>query len=369
MKSQQSFRAAYPRGFTSDNIAGVSPEVMDALVACNAGQATPYGNDAVSQRLEQRITDIFEHEASVFLVSTGSAANALSLAAMTPPWGSVLSHADAHINRDECGAPEFFTDGAKLVQLGGDNAKLDLTALKAQATRMVGDVHSVQPSCVSISQATETGSVYSLDEIETVGKICRDAKLGLHMDGARFANALVTLGCSPAEMTWKRGVDVLSLGATKNGTFGVDAIVLFRKDLAPALAFRRKRAGQLNSKMRFFSAQVEAYLADDLWLRNAQQANAMAKALAAGFSSIPGAEILGEPQANILFCRLSSPLIQGLLAEGFRFYHDRWEPGVVRFVTTFATTRADVDDLLAVTKSLASQKLANDTSSFKVHAK
>lgn len=188
---------------------------FDALAACNAGHAVPYGNDALSLKLEQRISEIFEHDASVFLVSTGSAANALSLAVLTPPWGSVLSHADAHINRDECGAPEFFTDGAKLVQLGGDNAKLDLAALKAQATRMVGDVHSVRPSCVSISQATEIGSVYSLDEIEAIGAICREAGLGLHMDGASFANALVTLGCSPAEMTWKRGVDVLSLGLPK----------------------------------------------------------------------------------------------------------------------------------------------------------
>ena len=354
MKNQDNRPAGRARGFTSDNIAGVSPEVMDALAVCNAGQAAPYGNDAQSRKLEQRVSEIFEREASVFLVSTGSAANALCLAAMTPPWGAVLSHADAHINRDECGAPEFFSDGAKLVQLAGDDAKLDLAALKVQATRMVGDVHSVQPSCVSISQATEAGSIYSLDEIEAIGAICRDAKLGLHMDGARFANALVTLGCSPAEMTWKRGVDALSLGATKNGTFGVDAIVLFRKDLAQPLAFRRKRAGQLNSKMRFFSAQMEAYFADDLWLRNARRANATAKALAVGLSSIPGTEIQGEPQANILFCRLSSALIQGLLAERFQFYHDRWAPGVVRFVTSFATSQDDVDDLLTVAKRLAS---------------
>ena len=363
MSKRQDHPATYPRGFTSDNIAGVSPEVLDALLACNAGQAPPYGNDALSQRLERGVSEIFEREVSVFLVSTGSAANGLSLAVMTPPWGSVLSHGDAHINRDECGAPEFFTNGAKLVQLGGDNAKLDLVALEVQASRMVGDVHSVQPSCVSISQATEVGGVYSLDEIEAIGAICRDAKLGLHMDGARFANALVTLGCSPAEMTWKRGVDALSLGATKNGTFGVDVIVLFRRDLAQALAFRRKRGGQLNSKMRFFAAQVEAYLAHDLWLRNARRANAMAKALAAGLSSIPETEILSEPQANILFCRMSSPLIQGLLAEGFRFYHDRWEPGVVRFVTSFTTTQADVDDLLAALKRLAGEMPADNAAS------
>jgi threonine aldolase len=345
-------QAAFPRGFTSDNIAGASPEVMNAVVACNLGQALPYGNDEQSRRLDQQVAEIFEREASVLLVSTGSAANALGLAAMTPPWGSVLGHADAHINRDECGAPEFFTGGAKLVQLGGEHAKIDLAALKAQATRMVGDVHSVQPSCVTITQATEVGSVYTLDEIADIGGVCQEAKLGFHMDGARFANALVTLGCSPAEMTWKRGVDVLSLGATKNGTFGVDVIVVFRRELTQALSFRHKRAGQLNSKARFFAAQIEAFLSNDLWLRNARHANAMAKALATGLAAVPGTEIQAEPQANILFCRLSHGLIQGLLAEGFRFYHDRWEPGVVRFVTSFATTQGDVDDLLAVARTL-----------------
>ncbi|MGR4844664.1 threonine aldolase family protein [Rhizobium sp. LARHSG275] len=341
------------RGFTSDNIAGISPEMMEAIVRCNAGQAAPYGNDEVTQRLEVRMSNIFEKDVKVFLVSTGSAANALCLATMTPPWGSVLSHADAHINRDECGAPEFFCDGAKLVQLGGENAKIDLAALQAQSKRMVGDVHSVQPSCVSITQATEVGSVYSLDEIEAIGAVCRDAGLGLHMDGARFANGLVTLGCSPAEMTWKRGVDALSFGATKNGTFGVDAIVLFNQDLAQPLAFRRKRAGQLGSKMRFFSAQMEAYLADDLWLSNARHANAMAKALAAGLASISGAKVDRDPEANILFCKLADHLINGLLSAGFRFYHDRWEAGTVRFVTSFATTQADVDDLLAAANDLA----------------
>jgi len=342
------------RGFTSDNIAGASPEVMAALAACNAGQAMPYGNDEASKRLEQRVSEVFEREVSLFLVSTGSAANALSLAAMTPPWGSVLSHADAHINRDECGAPEFFTGGAKLVQLGGENGKIDRVALKLNAIRMIGDVHSVQPSCASITQATEVGSVYSLDEIDTIGAICRDANIGLHMDGARFANALVSIGCTPAEMTWKRGVDILSLGATKNGTFGVDAIVVFKEELASTLAFRRKRAGQLSSKMRFLSAQMEAYLADDLWLDNARHSNAMAKTLATGLRAIPDVAIGDDPQANILFCKLPMQIIEGLLSQGFTFYHDRWEPGVVRFVTSIATTQADIEDLLAAARRLAS---------------
>jgi threonine aldolase len=173
------------------------------------------------------------------------------------------------------------------------------------------------------------------------------------MDGARFANALVALDCSPAEMTWKAGVDVLALGATKNGALGVDAIVSFRKELASELAYRRKRAGQLSSKMRFLAAQMEAYFADDLWLRNARHANAMASALASGLEAIPGVELFHRPGANILFCRIPAGLIQGLLAQGFHFYHDRWGPGVVRLVTSFATAQEDVDDLLAVAREVA----------------
>jgi threonine aldolase len=334
-----------PRGFWSDNIAGVSPEVIAAVAACNAGQALPYGNDDLTRSLERRFADVFEHEVDVYLVSTGSAANGLALAAVTPPWGSVLSHADAHINRDECGAPEFYTAGAKLIQLPGKAAKIDLDALTVNATRMVGDVHSVQPSSVSITQATEVGSVYTLDEIGAISAICQSAKLALHMDGARFANALVALGCSPAQMTWKAGVDLVSFGATKNGTLGVDAVVSFRKDIASALAFRRKRAGQLSSKMRFMSAQMHAYLQDGLWLHNAAHANDMAKALARGLASIPGVEIQQVPEANILFCRLPMRLIRGLIDMGFGFYHDRWEPGIVRFVTSFSTTAEDVAEL------------------------
>jgi threonine aldolase len=343
----------HSRGFTSDNTAGVSPEVIVALAACNAGQALPYGNDDLTRSVERRFSEVFEHEVDVFLVSTGSAANALALAAVTPPWGSVLSHADAHINRDECGAPEFYTAGAKLVQLPGKAAKIDLDALIAHADRMVGDVHSVQPSSVSITQATEVGSIYTLDEIGSISEVCQSAKLPFHLDGARFANALVTLGCSPAEMTWKAGVDLVSFGATKNGTLGVDAVVSFRKDIASTLAFRRKRAGQLSSKMRFMSAQMDAYLHDGLWLCNAAHANDMAKALAAALASIPGVEIQQPPEANILFCRLPMPLIRGLLDMGFRFYHDRWEPGIVRFVTSFSTMAEDVADLAKAASSLA----------------
>ncbi|TDW59965.1 L-threonine aldolase [Novosphingobium sp. PhB55] len=344
-----------PRVFTSDNVAGASPEMIAAVAACNSGPAMPYGNDPLTLAVEQKLAEVFEREVDVFLVSTGSAANALALAAVTPPWGSVLSHSDAHINRDECGAPEFYTAGAKLVQIPGAAGKIDPDILAANANKMVGDVHSVQPSSASITQATEVGTLYGLDEIGVIGEICRGAGVALHMDGARFANALVTLGCSPAEMTWKAGVDLVSFGATKNGTFGVDAVVSFRKELSSSLAFRRKRAGQLSSKMRFMAAQMDAYLKDGLWLRNATHANRMAQTLAAGLTSIPGVEIQQEPQANILFCRLPLPMISGLLDLGFKFYHDRWEPGVVRFVTAFSTSDDEVADLVTQARAVATK--------------
>ncbi len=340
-------------GFTSDNIAGASPEIVEAIVACSAGQASPYGADECTARVERRLAEIFEREVGVFLVPTGTAANALCLSALTPPWGSVFCHPASHVNNDECGAPEFYTSGAKLVAVDGPSAKIDVDALRRATRVKVGDVHATQPSCVSITQATEVGSVYSLAEIEALGEVCRSASVRLHMDGSRFANALVSLGCSPAQMTWKAGVDALSFGATKNGVLAAEAVVLFDASLAAQVAYRRKRAGHLLSKMRFLSAQIDAYLRDDLWLRNAREANGMARRLVAGLRPLPGVEVLGAPQANIVFCRLPAAAITGLLEAGFAFYHDRWEPGVVRFVTSFATTAADVDHLIASLSRIA----------------
>jgi threonine aldolase len=207
-------------------------------------------------------------------------------------------------------------------------------------------VHSVEPSVVSVTQATETGAVYTLDEIRTLGSIAREAGLRLHMDGARFAGAVASLGCAPAELTWRAGVDLLSFGATKNGTMTADAIVVFDRSLTAELSFRAKRAGQLTSKMRFQAAQMDAYLTDDLWLRNAAHAGAMATRLQEGLKAISGVGLLGSADANVLFCRLPQRAVEGLLAEGYAFYHDRWEPGVVRFVTSFTTTEQDVDHLV-----------------------
>lgn len=340
--------------FTSDNTAGVAPEVLEAVIAASSGHALPYGGDPYTIRARARFAEIFEREVDVLPVATGSAANALALAALTPPWGSVLCHRDSHINTDECGAPEFFTGGAKLVPLPGEGGRIDTEQLRAAASRKVGDVHSVQPSVLSITQITETGARYTLEQIRALTRIAENAGLRVHMDGARFANAVAASGCTPAELTWRAGVDVLSFGATKNGTMTADAIVVFDRSLTPELSFRTKRAGQLTSKMRFHSAQLDAYLTDDLWLRNAAHANAMAARLARGLAELPGADLLHAVEANILFCRLRQPIIDGLVAEGFGFHHDRWEPGVCRFVTSFVCTERDVDTLLDAVRRLGS---------------
>ena len=350
------------RAYLSDNAVGASPEILAAVVAASAGVAAPYGEDPLSIGVTDLLSATFEHTVDVFPVATGSAANGIALAALTPPWGAVLCHPDAHIANDEAGAPEFFTNGAKLVPVGGANGKIDPDLLREAASRRRGDIHSVQPAVLSITQATESGSVYSIDELRTLTAIARDAGLRVHMDGARFANALVALGASPAEMTWMLGVDVLSFGATKNGAMTADAVVSFDPALAAELAFRHKRAGQLTSKMRFQTAQLAAYLADGLWLRNAVQANEMARRLRDGFAVTPGVEVLGddlishdaigEATANILFCRFSEHLTSSLRDRGFDFYAGRWEQDVVRIVTSFAHTERDIDALLTAAREV-----------------
>jgi threonine aldolase len=340
------------REFTSDNTASGAPEIIAAFAAAASGQAPPYGADSWTSSARRRFSEVFDCNVDLLPVATGSAANALSLAALTPPWGSVLCHRDSHINNDECGAPEFFTGGAKLVALGGENAKIDADELQAAVRRKVGDVHSVQPSVLSLTQATETGAVYTPAEIGHLAGIAKDAGLRVHLDGARLANAVAALGCSPADLTWRAGVDMLSFGAIKNGSITADAIVVFKRSVTTELRFRAKRAGQLAAKMRFAAAQLDAYLADDLWLRNARHANAMTARLAAGLKSIPGNRLAATPEANVLFCRLPQQVIDGLLDQGYGFYHGRWEPSVVRFVTSFATTTHDVDDLIHAVRRL-----------------
>ena len=291
--------------FCSDNVAGAAPEILAALAAANRGAAMPYGADAVTARLQRKVAEIFETEVAVFPVATGSAANSLALSVMAPPYGAIYCHEAAHINVDECGAPEFFTGGAKLVDLAGADGKLhagDLAAALAGAG--AGIVHHVQPAAISLTQASECGTVYSPHELHEIADLARANGLKLHLDGARFANAVAGLGCSPADLTWRAGVDALSLGATKNGALAAEAVVFFDRALAAAFGYRRKRAGHLFSKMRFLSAQLEAYLSDDLWLRNARHANRLADRLAQGLAGLPGARLVYPVQANEVFVAL-----------------------------------------------------------------
>lgn len=334
--------------FASDNVTGISPEIMAALTEANQGAAMPYGNDDLTRTLESRFCDLFETQVEVFPVATGSAANALALAVMAPPFGAIYCHAESHINVDECGAPEFYTGGAKLVLLEGDQGKMQPEALAIALNQGgAGVVHHVQPAAVSLTQATEAGTVYALEEVGAIAQIAHAQGLHLHMDGARFANAIISLGCSPAEMTWKAGVDMLSFGATKNGAMAAEAIIVFNPNLSRELSYRRKRGGHLFSKMRFLSAQLLAYITDDLWLRNAAHANRMAAKLAMGLQALPQAHLLYPVQANELFVALPEEVIQGLLNDGFQFY--RWpgdEAVLIRLVTAFNTSEEDVDALL-----------------------
>ncbi len=335
--------------FCSDNVAGVAPEIMAALVAANQEAAMPYGNDQYSQRLDAKFSELFETDVVVFPVATGTAANALALSVLVPPFGAIYCHAQSHINLDECGAPEFYTGGAKLVTLPGADGKIGATDLAAVLARAgAGVVHHVQPAAVSISQVSEAGTVYTPAEISQIAEVTHRHGLHLHLDGARFANAIVSLGCTPAEIAWRSGVDVLSFGATKNGAMAAEAVVFFNKQLAQTFSYRRKRSGHLFSKMRFLSVQLEAYIADGLWLKNAECANQMARKLAEGLKKLPFVRFCYPVEANEIFIELPKQASQGLLDEGFGFYP--WEEGenltTVRLVTAFNTREEDVTRFL-----------------------
>ncbi len=343
--------------FASDNVTAMAPEILASLAAANEGPAMPYGDDPVTERVRARFNDLFETETVVFPVATGTAANVLGLSLLAPPYGAVYCHRDAHIVVDECGAPEFYTGGAKLVTLDGMEGKLTAPEL-SDAIGGAGVVHHVQPAAISLTQATEVGTLYTPEEISAIAHVARSNKLAVHMDGARFANAIAALGCSPAEMTWKAGVDVLAFGATKNGAMAAEAVVIFKPELAAEFGFRRKRGGHLFSKGRFLSAQLEAYLADDLWLRHARHANALADQMAKGLSALPGVTLHYPVAANMLFLSLPEPMIDGLKAAGFMFY-DWTTPGTpagkreIRLVTAFNTVSEDVAAFVALCEALA----------------
>lgn len=348
--------------FASDNTAGVAPQILEAMLRANDGFAPGYGGDALTIEVERRLGAVFEHEVAVFLVQTGTAANALALAQLSPPWGAVLCHAEAHINTDECGAPEFF-GAQKLRELGGTGCKITLDALQAGLARDTeGGPHRVTPSVLSLSQATEAGTIYAIDEIAALARVAHGRGLAVHMDGARLANALVRLGCSPAQATWQAGVDVLSFGATKGGALAAEAIVFFDPARARGMAERRKRAGHLTSKQRFVAAQFEAYLRDGCWLALARHANAMADRLRAGLSDA-GVAVVWPVQANLVFVLLPKAVDAPLRAAGATFYpwrSDSLPPGatvgpdqmLVRLVTSFATREEEVARFVSVVRRL-----------------
>ena len=306
--------------FRSDNVGGAAPEIIEAIVAANTGTAAPYGDDDHTRRMNERFAALFERPVQVFALSSGTGSNSVALAALANPYGAIYCHETAHINVYECGAPEFFT-GAKLVGLPGDDFKLDPAALdEALALAGRGNPTRVQPFALNITQPTDFGTLYSPAEVSALCAVAHRHGLRVHMDGARFANAVAALGCSPADLTWRSGVDVLSLGATKNGAINAEALVVFDPALAREVPFRMKRGGQVLSKARFVSAQLERYVADDSWLERARRANANARELAQRLAEVPGVSLVAPVEINMLFVRMPDAAVAALDAGPFRYY-------------------------------------------------
>jgi len=347
--------------FASDNTAGVPPEMIQALADANKGFVLGYGNDDYTRRLNERMSKLFEREVATFLVPTGTAANAIALAHIMPSWGGVICHQSAHIMTDECGAPEFFGGGTKLFGFPGDDGKLSLATVKdAIAQYSARRPHQVNAAALSITQATESGTIYRAGEIAALCETAHAAGLKVHMDGARFGNALVRLNASAADITWKAGVDVLSFGATKGGAFAAEAIVFFDPKLAEWMPERRKRGGQLLSKHRFIAAQFEAYLEQDRWLAWSRHANAMADRLAEGLKAA-GIQIVWPVEANLVFAIFPQETDARLKAAGAAFYGRRpsmLPPGIklqsgailARMVASFATTEEHVTRFVALAR-------------------
>lgn len=343
--------------FSSDNWGGAHPRISESLNRHATGFAAAYGTSELDRRIEQKFSDIFERDVAVFFVGTGTAANSLSLAAVNRPGGVAFCHREAHMFVDECGAPEMFTHGSRLVPVDGVGGKLNPDHLRQEIGRFPLEfIHGGRPMAVSVTQATEIGAVYTADELKTISAICRDHDLPLHMDGARFANALVHLGQSPAELTWKSGVDIMSFGATKNGCWCAEALVVFDPEKAADLTYIHKRSAHLFSKARFISAQFEAYFEDELWLELAEHTNALAQKLQAGITNSDNARLAWPAQTNEVFAILDRGHAEAIRRKGAQFHdwvppHDMADsPGadevLVRFVTSFALTSDNVDSFL-----------------------
>lgn len=337
--------------FASDNYAGVCPEAWAAMTEANTGHAPAYGDDRWTAEAADAFRTLFETPCEVFFAFNGTAANSLALAALCQSYHSVICSASAHVETDECGAPEFFSNGSKLLVAQSDDGKLTPNAIRALATGR-SDLHFPKPRAVTITQPTETGQVYSLAEIRAISATCRDLGLHLHMDGARFANACASLGCSPADMTWRAGVDVLCFGGTKNGMAVGEAILFFDLALAEDFSYRCKQAGQLASKMRYLAAPWGAMLMGGGWLRNAQHANACAQRLEAAIADIPGVGPLFPVQANAVFVKAPEAVLDGLRTRGWRFY--TFIGGGARFMFAWDTRPERVDELARDIRELAS---------------
>jgi threonine aldolase len=344
MKDQSPPQPLPRRQFASDNYAGICPEAFEAMARANTGHALSYGDDAWTDRACDLIRELFETDCEIFFTLTGTAANSLVISTLCKPYQSILCHQFAHLETDECGAPEFFSNGSKVLLVPGKNGKLDVNGLDHMVKRRT-DIHYPKPRVVSLTQATELGTVYSVGELQAIGSRARELGLKVHMDGARLANALAHLNVAPRQVTWEAGVDVLCLGGSKNGMCIGEAVVFFDKQLAAEFDFRCKQAGQLCSKMRFIAAQWIGVLEGGAWLRNAARANQAAASLANQLADLPGIRFMFPPQANSVFLELPPRAIEQLHAGGWHFY-TFIGCGGARLMCSWDTTQEDVNALI-----------------------
>ena len=336
--------------FASDNTAAICPEAWEALKEANAGGAPSYGDDRWTARVRDRVREIFEADCDVYFVFNGTAANALALAQVCQSFHGVICHEHAHIQTDECGAPEFFTKGSKLLLIGGPDGKIEIGQAEAVVARQ-NEPHSHKPRAISIAQATEFGTVYTRNEIAAIADFARTRELFLHIDGARFANAIASLNCAPKAITWEVGVDVLCFGGTKNGTAAGELVIFFNKAISREFDYRVKQAGQLGSKMRFLAAPWLGLVTNDVWLRNAQHANRTAGHLAQRLRNEAKIDIVFPVDANAVFTRMNEQLVRDLHARGWHFYKFV-EPDVYRLMCSWSTTEAAISDFITDVLSL-----------------
>ncbi|MGI9524359.1 MAG: threonine aldolase family protein [Hyphomicrobiaceae bacterium] len=339
--------------FASDNNAGMCPEALERFLAANsAGHVTGYGDDWWTNKASDRLREIFETDADVHFVFNGTAANALALAQMMQPFHAAIVHASSHVELDEAGAPSFYSGGAKLIPVHTPNAKLTEASVISHASKLIG-VHHVKVTALSVTNSTELGTVYSATELQTLGETARKHRLRMHLDGARFANAVVATGASPAELSWKAGVDILCLGGVKNGLAVGECVMIFAKELREEFGWRVKQAGQLNSKMRLVAAPWLGLLDNETWLKNAQHANAMAALLSSQLRNVPDIEILYPVDANVVFVGLPEHIQRGLRARGWSFY-TFLPPVGCRLMCAWDTQRAAIDRFVADLRAIAS---------------